>query len=135
MMELKKVKVVLDILYRNKMANMVNRLMHIGDVFEKGKQFVQFVEVSFVVERIEPLEEVVKKIKKNVESKGHVVFVGIRSIGGVRPEKAIVYFDPEIQTLSMIEDNTLKRCLFKDLLEHLGYKVEVDQSMHVTNVC
>ena len=135
-MNLDKVNIKLDLFYRNKKMKWIDLFMHSADVFEKGKQLCAYTTMNFVVQG--SLPDTDKLISKIVEfyklKKGEVIFIGVSEIGGVKPDVSKTIFLKGVQSLSMIQGNSLKWGLFKDALELLGYTVETDELMNVIKV-
>jgi hypothetical protein len=103
-----------------------NDFMHACDMFERGKQLATYEQ--FVVTGKPDLENLCENTKNALEKLGkNVVFVGIRNIDGKRINDPKPYIKPLTQTIS----NGKQFGLFKEMLEQLKYKVEVDEFMQV----
>jgi hypothetical protein len=126
--------VVLDVFGGDKMLKFQNEFMHCGDVFEKGKQLAEHFQI--VVSGKPDLDKLCENFKNAFEkaSEGYILFVAIRSIDGIRSKEPKAYIKEGIQTLSMMQHDTLGWSLFKDVLTHLGYEVKTNQYMMVESV-
>jgi hypothetical protein len=136
-------RLVMDVLFRNKHQDGVDRLMHATDVFERGKQFAQYECLEFEINEIpetgekgQTLQNLFNLMKKGFEeNEGYkIIFMGVRIYGDGRPKEITPVFRKDIQSLSMIQNGKLGWSLFKDVLEHLGWEVETDDKMHLTKV-
>lgn len=127
-------EIIVDILGGNEMAKFTNDMMHAADMFEKGKQLA--THESLIVKGTPDLSKLCKLIKDGWEKAGgYVVFVGIRTVNGKRPNNSYSYFMEGVQSISMKQKNKpLAWGLFKDILSQMGYEVETDESMKVINI-
>jgi len=118
-------KIELDLFYGD---DFKNRFMHAADVFEQGKQLAEYNQ--FVVTGTPDLNKLCDNMKNALEKTGkNVVLVAIRSINGKRVTPR-PYIKPNVQTIS----DGKKFGLFKDMLERIGYKVDVSECMQVINI-
>lgn len=127
-------EIVVDILGGNKIAKFTNEMMHTADVFEKGKQLA--THESLIIKGSPDLSKLCEVIKGSWEKAGgYVVFVGIRTVDGKRPDNSYSYFMENVQSISMKQKNRpLGWALFKDILSQLGYEAEVDKNMRVIKI-
>lgn len=121
-------KIKIDIIYGDAKHN---HMMHAFDVFENSKQLA--THDALIVEAKEgvKLHELTTNIKNSFEASGqNVIFVSIRQVGPTMTNDYDRYIKPGVSSLS----NGHKWGLFKNNLESLGYKVETDKHMRVTDV-
>lgn len=121
-------KIVFDIVYS---LRTLQSFMEACDMTDRGKkQFSQTYTLTFEMEEgtevtKEGVDEMMSETKKSIEqNKGNVVFIGFRSL-----RIQSIYIKEGIQTIS----NGQGWCLFKDLLEKLGYEVTTTKNMEVTS--
>lgn len=127
-------RIILDFFGGHEMIRKQNLFMHTADVFEAGKQLA--IHERIIVDGVDvKLDKLCENYAKAViEAGGHAVFVGIRTINGIKPETRINWFRERTQSISIPEDGDLKWGTFKDLLTQLGYEAKTDQNMHVIEV-
>lgn len=129
------VKFKVDFLGGTRHTKMMNDMMHAFDVFEPGKQYVDYTMYPLETSDTSMLEWFCEKFARAMEaSGGYAVFVGIRSIAGEVPQKPHVWFMDGIHSLSMTQEGKHGWGLFKDVLAQLGYKATTDSRMRVTSI-
>jgi hypothetical protein len=118
--------IVLDVICGDKR---INQFMHYGDVFESGKQYGEYAEIT--IEGEPNLDKLPENIRTSLEAVGQdVLFVSIATIDGIAPKKDYIFFKPGIQTISLGK----KYSLFKDVLSVLGYNSITDKQMYVIKI-
>lgn len=128
-------KVILDTFGTTQMLEWQNHFLHTADVFEPGKRLVKFD--RYEIERdheIDPRKACEAVRQAFAASGGTAVFVGVRSLCGVRLTPAVCWVADGVQTLCLVQDGTPKSGLFADALAHLGYTVHTDKQMRVVSV-
>lgn len=127
-------KIEIDVFGGNSDMKMQNEMMHCVDMFEAGKQLAQYNRVTMDIEpqSLKGICEIVKGIYE--EAGGYVLFAAISRVDGKREPHIQLQLKEGIQTLSMLQNGSLGWTLFKDALVRLGYSVETDERMRVTNV-
>lgn len=114
-----------------------DELMHAADMFEKGKRLGEHwcIEID-TADTEETLKHIHSNVKKSIERlKGYVLFVGVRTVGGIPYHDTHCFFEQGVQSVSFVKKGKLKGwLLFRDMLEALGYEVKTDKTMHVTVV-
>jgi hypothetical protein len=127
--ELNSHEIIVDVFGGDKMAKLQNQFMHSADVFEGGKQFATYMQLT--VTGNPDLDKLCERIKDSFEQiGGYIIFAGIKSIDGVRVDKPRAYFKEGVQTIS----NGHQFGLFRDKLITLGYTPETNKHMMVTAV-
>lgn len=110
-----------------------NEFMKACDVFEPGKFLGAYSQMKVAGDTVD-IANLPTNISKAIEAAGgYALFVSvasIRSADDIDVEFPEPYFKKGVQTIS----DGKSFGLFKDCLEQIGYKVETDQYMHVTNV-
>lgn len=121
---MKKQIIILDVICGDKFTN---DFMHYADVFEPGKQLGTYHNITIKGEGIK-IADICSNMKKALEKVGqNVTFIGISSINGRKLLNPMGYIKPKVQTIS----DGKNWCLFKSILEQLGYEVTTSEQMHV----
>lgn len=127
--------IVLDVLGGDKKSKFQNDFMHACDVFEKGKQYATYFQVT--ITGTPDLSKLCENFKNSYEqaTDGYVIFVAIRSIDGIRSQIPHAFIKEYVQSISMINnDGILKWGLFKDILTNLGYRSKHNERMFIESV-
>jgi len=128
-------KVAFDTFGTTKMQEWQNRFLHSADVFEPGKRLAKFDRYEIERDHEIDMGKAVDSVRAAfVAAGGAAVFVGVRSVDGVRPAPAVCWFAEGVQSLSLVQDGRLKWGLFADALTQLGYTVHTDKQMRVVSV-
>lgn len=109
----------------------MNNFMHAGDVFEPGKQLAEIKILTLTVEEPTNVLKILETLWEGFKANQiNGVFCAISAIDEVSNTEYPIFFKEGVQTIS----NGSTYCLFKDLLQHMGYDCETDQYMHVTSI-
>jgi hypothetical protein len=128
-------KIEIEVLKADGTLKLQNSLMHAASLFEDGKQMVQYERFIVTMKPNSPYESLCEEIA-NVFNQmgGYCIFVGIETVDGIKLEKNYTWFEKNVQSLSIIQNDGLKWILFKDFLKTRGYNVECDERMFVVNI-
>ena len=126
-------KIAFDCFYGDKK---LNQFMHACDVFETGKQLAQFkpFETTLTLEEgketlsDEEIEKVYNLLWEQTGKEYNLVFLAIRSVDDVKTNRFKPFIKEGVQTLS----DGKGWGMFNEMLERIGYDVEVSQFMQVT---
>ena len=116
----------------DKMTTMQNEFMHAADVFEKSKHMASYKQMDVTTQNLEhTLSTIHGNLKSAIESKdGYIVFIAIKEVNGEPYKDDNIIFTSGVRIIS----TGSKWFVFKDVLEQLGYSVETDKTMVVTNI-
>ncbi len=128
-------KVVFDTFGATERLEWQNHFLHTADVFEPGKRLVEFERHEIERDHEIDMGKAVDSVRAAfVAAGGAAVFVGVRSVDGVRPSPAVCWVAEGVQSLSLVQDGKPKWGLFADALTQLGYTVHTDRQMRVVSV-
>jgi len=140
-------KVYLDLFYRNELAVHTNKFMKAVDVWQSYDEFAIYSLVKMDITPGHNLDKIINTIADGILEIGHeYLFIGINNIipdGKIvgnniviplNPIKATTIFKEGVSVLHTIQNNKLGFTMFHKALERLGYKVETDERMRVTEV-
>ena len=131
-------KLEIDVLYANKFLKLQNSFMQTAGEFGNAKICVQHK--TLVIEGESKLDSPnLDSLCQNIASAfekagGYTVFVGIRTIDGVKTNTSHPFFKDNVQLLSIYKNGHLRWILFKDALDELGYICITDERMFVVHV-
>jgi len=114
-----------------------NKFMHYCDVFEEGKQLVEYcqAEMEFTENENDKLtlndfNNLTVTLKTSYEHAGrNIVFVSIREVDDKKTNEYLPFIKEGVQTISTGH----QWGMFHNMLEQIGYKVETNEHMAVTN--
>lgn len=110
----------------------LNEIMETADMRESHKFYVlgNRYEIKFKG-KLESIANIVDAMRKASESEGSIViFCGIAVINDVKPKEPIYYLK---RNVSLISDGK-KVGMLRDILQSLGYTVEVDEHNRVVKL-
>jgi len=126
-------EIILDYIGGNKTAQFTDQMMHYADMFEQGKRFAIYKQMSIIGDPdLNKLCEIVKKALEDTDN--YVLFLSIRSIDGIRTKEFKPLFEKGIHTISTIQNDKLGWILFADMLKALGYEVKTNKNMMVASI-
>ena len=126
-------KVVLNVIGATEKEALYNKLLHSADLFESGKRLVSVY--TYTVTGDPDLNKLCERISDAIRgSGGYAVFVGIKAINGQFVDGYPTWVDKDVNSVSIIQANSLKWCLLKDMIAQLGYSPTTDKNMRVIKV-
>lgn len=118
--------IILDVIMGDAM---INRLMHAADTFESSKILGEHSQLELVGNP--NVFTLAKTIADGLNESGKIVsFVGLKLINGKPIWHGTHYFKPGLRTISTGRQWGVAR----DMIRTLGYEVETDETLVITNV-